>query len=167
MNQQPWRKIRRIRKITSKWVNVYADELVDNDGNHLEYWHVDRADSAIVVVRQGSEFVLPEPQYRPGVGKATLDFAGGRITDDETPTQAAARLVKKELGTNPPVLKPVNSQPLLVDSSFSNQKVYGFVTELPADASPKGERLTAEQLLGQLECMQCRSILLELLRTRR
>lgn len=166
MSEQPWRKVGRISETKSKWVTIYADNLIDSKGNRLEYWHYDRADSAVIIARQGGQYLLPEPEYRPGVGKVTLDFVGGRIGDSEKPAQAAARLLEKELGVNAMAsgIKPVNANPLLVDSSFSSQKVYGFVIDLPADAPAKGAHFTVDQLLTQLECMQCRAILLELLR---
>ncbi|HSX17483.1 MAG TPA: NUDIX domain-containing protein [Patescibacteria group bacterium] len=166
-----WKLVHRMLSLKSPWVTVYADRLQDDTGKDLEYWHVDRADSVIVLAIQNGQFLLPEMQYRPGVDEVMLDFAGGRIAADQTPAEAAVSVVRKELGIpagQVMSLKPITDEPLCVDSSFSSQKLYGFVAEIKGDIEPpehvRGHSLNKiEHLRQKLHCLQCRLLLDEFL----
>lgn len=169
MSAKKWKLVRRVLEMQSTWVTLYADRLLDNTGREIEYWHVDRADSVIVLVVHKGHFLLPEPSYRPGVEEVTVDFAGGRLPKDQTPAQAAAHIIKRELGvagSQVVSLEPITKEPLVVDSSFSNQRLYGFVAEISEAATPKdGTRIhplsKIEPLRQKLQCLQCRALLNE------
>jgi hypothetical protein len=102
----------------------------------------------------------------------TLDFPGGRVAVEQSPEQTAIAVLQRELGINAALitqLVPLNVEGWAVNSSFSNQKLYGFVAhidpterfvELPLisyAATPAG----IQPLLRQLTCLQCRAVLLE------
>ncbi len=163
-----WKKLSTIAEISTKWVTIHVDEMLDSEGNKLEYWYYERSDSAIVIVRQGDNFILPKPSYRPGINAATLDFVGGRIPENMTPDQAARMLIEKELKLDKSVVKdmslqPINKTPWFVDSSFSSQKLWGFVAEIPLDIRLQvTQRFTISQLFNELHCLQCRALLLAL-----
>lgn len=169
MSAKKWKLVRRVLELQSAWVTVYADRLLDNRGNEIEYWHVDRADTVIVLAIHQGHFLLPEPSYRPGAAETTVDFAGGRLTKGQTPEQAALHIVKRELGlaaTHITSLEPITKEPLLVDSSFSSQRLYGFVAEVDGAATPgDGTRIhplaKIEPLRQKLHCLQCRALLNE------
>jgi hypothetical protein len=166
--EKPWQVLSHKVAVDSRWVKVYEEHLLDDTGKELEYWRVERSDSVIVLVRQNGLFLMPRKQWRPGVGLRTLDFPGGRI-DNDSPVSAAERAVRRELQFDDSAtfsLKPLTKQQLLVDSSFSSQKAHGFVAELPADIKTDASTHSAEALLDQLQCMQCRVMLLEWLRER-
>jgi hypothetical protein len=150
----------------SKWVTVRLDHYLSNGGDKLEYPLVARSDSAIILVRQDNKFILGRPQLRPGVNEHTLDFPGGRV-DKGDPNAVASECVRREFKINPDVVLPplemLTEQPLIVDSSFSNQRVYGFLLDLPDDFSVEGTRYGADELLAKLQCLQCRAMLLEYL----
>jgi hypothetical protein len=166
-----WKLVRRIAEMTSPWVTMYADMLQDDHGKHVEYWHVRRADSVIVIVIRDGQFLLPTDQYRPGIGVSTLDFAGGRIGDGQSVEMAALAIMHKELGVSldaPMTCKPLTDGPLAVDSSFSSQRLYGLLVELPADvpiaASVRSHPVAeADALRRELHCAQCRVLLDEFL----
>jgi len=166
-----WRLLHRTLKLTSPWVTVYADQLRDHTGKELEYWHYDRPDSAVVIVLQGETILLPQPVYRVGVDEVMLDFAGTRIPEDKTPKQAAQTVVVRELGIADEdivSLEPILTEPLAVDSSFSSQKLHGFVARIrPATSLTEGVRAypiaKAQQLRRELRCGQCRLLLDEFL----
>lgn len=166
-----WKLLHRIVHLQSPWITVYADKLLDNHGRELEYWHFVRANSVIVIALHGGDFVVPPMEYRPGVQQVTLDFAGGRIGQDQTPRQAALAILDKELGVGAEQLSglvPINREPFAVDSSFSSQQVYGFVATInPAEAlSGKELRFAtndSDKLKQQLHCAQCRLLLNEFL----
>lgn len=150
----------------SKWVTVRLDHFLSNGGDKLEYPLVARSDSAIILVRQNNKFILGGPQLRPGVNERTLDFPGGRI-DKGDPNVVASECVRREFkiksDVNLPPLDMLTKQPLIVDSSFSNQRVYGFLLNLPDDISLVGTQYSADELLIKLQCLQCRAMLLEYL----
>jgi len=65
--------------IDSPWVKLLGERWIDDQGQALEYWRVEKAHSVIVLtIRQGN-LLLPHAQFRPGAGRATLDFPGGRL----------------------------------------------------------------------------------------
>jgi len=111
--------------------------------------------------------------YRPGLGKATLDFPGGRVSEGQTPETAVPEILEKELGINEDAiarLTLLNPSGWPVNSAFSNQQLYGFVAEIEPTGSVNPELLAAtypntsegiRTLLTDLTCLQCRAVVFE------
>ncbi|MGB5769882.1 MAG: NUDIX hydrolase, partial [Crocosphaera sp.] len=105
--------------------------------------------------------------------RVTLDFSGGRVNEGLSPNLAALEILSRELGINNVdlvSLNPLNQIGWVINSSFSNQKLYGFVAEISPQTIINGERVaktyptTSEginQLLKDLTCLQCRAVLRE------
>ncbi|ACK66363.1 hydrolase, NUDIX family, putative [Rippkaea orientalis PCC 8801] len=177
LSNTPWKILTRLVEIRSPWLTLIGEKLEDNHQQILEYWRVEKADSVIIMTTQNNHFIFPPPSYRPGLGEITLDFPGGRVPDDKTPLEAIGAILKRELGIEEKEidsLTPMNSKGWAINSSFSNQKLYGFVAIISPEASINPEKLGANypiteegitQLLKELTCLQCRGILLEWLRT--
>jgi hypothetical protein len=160
---QPRKRIDSTVVLQSRWITLYRDHFLSNGGSLLEYLRVDRSDSVIVLVRQAGRFALPDPQFRPGIGERTLDFPGGRI-DGTEPAICAELTVRRELQLTENVhvqLDQLTAHPFFVDSAFSSQKVFGFVSEIPEGISLPGMLYTTSELMEQLQCLQCRAMLLE------
>lgn len=160
-------------ELRSPWVTLIGEHLQDNQGQTLEYWRVEKADSVIIVPIHNQQFLLPPPTYRPGIGVETWDFPGGRVPEDQTPEAVVPHILERELGLQRDAvtrLTPLNSTGWVVNSSFSNQCLYGFVANLhPAttlspdfigNTFPTTQR-GIQQLLNTLICLQCRTVLLE------
>lgn len=179
-----WIKMDEIARIQSPWITVIAERLKDNERDLvMDYWRIERADSAIVIVVQGNSLIFPKPQFRPGIGKCTLDFPGGRIRDGQRPVDAAKHILWNELGiTEDDFLADKGGILELndfhhgwyVDSSVSSQKLHGFVVHvredgIVGDQNKIHHRIYSldndddrNQLLKEdLMCLQCRSILME------
>ncbi|GAB4334372.1 MAG: NUDIX hydrolase [Leptolyngbyaceae cyanobacterium] len=168
-----WETRDRFLDLRSHWFRLIGEHLLNDQGQLLEYWRVERAHSVIVLPIQGNQIILMAPDFRPGVGQPTYDFPGGRLPDDQTPAQAAPVILGRELGIEPTAiaqLTPINSEAWLVNSSFSNQKLYGFVAHLqpsvqiPADRQGPTFAIDPEgmhSLLAILNCLQCRALALE------
>ncbi len=169
---KPWTTLAQILEMRSPWFTLIGERLQDDRDRLLDYWRVEKADSAVILTQARGQFWLPPPSYRPGIAQASLDFPGGRIPPDTSPQAAAQAIVCRELNLIPEQilsLTPLNDQGWPVNSSFSNQKLFGFVAEL--DVSPKNqspESLTypcteagITTLLTELTCLQCRAVLLE------
>lgn len=172
--QQPsgsaWPVNDRFLELRSHWMTLIGEHLQDDRGQLLEYWRVEKADSVIVLPVQNSMILLPAPSYRPGLGQITLDFPGGRISEGQDHREAALMTLKRELGIEATAvtrLTPLNSEGWAVNSSFSNQKLYGFTADI--DGGPSTSELLTypansigvSDLLKSLTCLQCRAVLLE------
>lgn len=93
---RPWRVQDRFLELHARWMTLIGEHLQDHQGEILEYWRIEKADSVIVLPIQNGQFLLPPPSYCPGVGQVTLDFPGGRVLDKQTPEQAAIATLKRE-----------------------------------------------------------------------
>jgi ADP-ribose pyrophosphatase YjhB (NUDIX family) len=177
MEKQPepkscWMVKDQFLELRSRWLTLIGEHLQDSQGNLLEYWRVEKADSVVVLPIAGDRLWLPRPSYRPGLGTATLDFPGGRVVPDQSPEQAAIATLQRELGIEAALvtrLSLLSPQGWPINSSFSNQKLYGFVAYLESAALTQlesfAETYPATQeglkiLLDRLLCLQCRSVLL-------
>ncbi|PSB17289.1 NUDIX domain-containing protein [Phormidesmis priestleyi ULC007] len=171
-SEQIWQVHDRFLELHSRWMTLIGEHLQDHQGEILAYWRIEKADSVIVLPIQDGQILLPPPSYRPGVGQVTLDFPGGRVSEGQTLAQAAIATLKRELGieaANITQLIPLNTQGWAVNSSFSNQKLYGFVAHI--DNTKLRSELVAvtysvtlaevQDLLQNLTCVQCRAVFLE------
>lgn len=167
-----WIRLGEIAKISSPWVSIYCERLQDRSGQVLDYWRVEKPASCIVLtLTANGRLVLPRPQYRPGIGRKTLDFCGGRC-DAEKPQESVATILKRELfvdlDSDVATLVSLNKDGgWIINSSFSNQLLFGFVARFKEDVLLKSDFLYfehgSELLRGphQLTCLQCRSVLME------
>jgi hypothetical protein len=171
--EQPWQVHDRFLELHSRWITLIGEHLQDHQGKILEYWRIEKADSVIVLPIQDGQFLLPPPSYRPGVGQVTLDFPGGRVSEGQTFEQAAIAILSRELGieaANITQLMPLNTEGWAVNSSFSNQKLYGFVAHINRLSTPLPNLISATypvstagvyHLFQDLTCLQCRAVLQE------
>jgi hypothetical protein len=173
--EQPWQVCDRFLELHSRWLTLIGEHLQDQRGEILEYWRIEKADSVIVLPIRDDRLLLPAPSYRPGVGEIRLDFPGGRIAEGQNPEQVAILVLKRELeveSTEIIQMIPLNTQGWAVNSSFSNQRLYGFVAHLNNIENAKqysepiltvypATLLGVQELLQKLTCLQCRHVLLE------
>jgi hypothetical protein len=112
-----WQVKDRFLELHSPWLTLIGEHWQDAQGQPLEYWRVEKADSVIVLPIQADDLAqphiwLPAASFRPGVGEVTLDFPGGRVLEGQTPEEAAIAILKRELGleaTSIAQLTPLNS----------------------------------------------------------
>jgi hypothetical protein len=168
------RLLSRLVEIRSPWIGVVAERFEEAPGHELDYWRVEKPDSVVVVTVLRGQILLPPATYRPGVSRVTLDLPGGRVNPGEAVTDAAARTVLRELGlTDAGAIKNIdqlNGTGWDVDSSTSNQRLFGAVAELADNVQVPSDRLGAtypaneagtSALLSVLACLQCREVLRE------
>ena len=173
MNAKDWQIHDRFLELNSRWITLIGEHLQDPQGRVLEYWRVEKAHSVIILPIQNHQLILPPPMYRPGVGRATWDFPGGRVPAEKKPDEIASVILQRELGVVAEEiarLTPLNNQGWAVNSSFSNQKLYGFVANLQPTAQIIPEFIGSiypttkegiQSLLKSLTCLQCRAVLME------
>jgi hypothetical protein len=179
-----WQKVADIVSIESPWLKIKGERIQDDQGKLLDYWRVEKEDSVVIVTQHRGMLVFPKPTYRPGLDEVTLDFPGGRVPAQTSSLSSrmdiAKKILERKLGIQDidlEELRPCNSQNgWPVNSSFSNQKLFGFVAIIKdsVELNPNylhtrqystTSRDDMEQLLeSDLTCLQCRSVLLEWLR---
>ncbi|AFY49786.1 hypothetical protein Nos7524_4014 [Nostoc sp. PCC 7524] len=173
LSQQAWKIHQRFLELRSHWLTLIGEHLEDHQGQMLEYWRVEKADSVVMIPLQSHHLILPPPSYRSGLGEMTLDFPGGRVPPEQKPDAVVPAILQRELGIEATTISqviPLNTEGWAVNSSFSNQRLYGFVVHLqptppvateyvgaiyPATATGVGD------LLQRLTCLQCRAVLME------
>ena len=98
---------------------------------------MEKPDSLLVITIQDGRLLLPARSYRPGVGRTTLDFAGGRLQDPSMIPETAQVIVRREFNLGGDdlfaSLEGLNRVGWDVDSSSSSQRLHGTVAELPRD----------------------------------
>jgi len=168
-----WRRMASIVTVESPWVRLIAERWRDEHGADLDYWRVERVPSVIVMPIWRRRILLPHPQFRPGVGRLTLDLPGGRVPSELTPLEATPRILQRELGIAQESIvhiQPLNEQGWAINSSFSNQLLFGVIARIDDAADVEGPLLyrsiacTVEAvvaLANELECLQCRAVLQE------
>ena len=167
----PWTCASTLVTIDSPWVRMLAEQWIDDQGKTLDYWRVERVDSVIVMPIWRGQLLLPHPQFRPGVQRLTLDLPGGRLPTGMTPAEAVPVLLHKELGIPAAAISSIealNQQGWIINSSFSNQLLYGLLASIDADtalnlaavhSSVPCNFAAIAAFTQELECLQCRSVL--------
>jgi hypothetical protein len=170
-----WERLETIVSIESPWVRLLAERWRDDTGRMLDYWRAERAHSLVIAVIQGGRLLLPPPAFRPGLGRATLDLPGGRIPAAAAPLDAAPAILHRELGVPPAAIRRLRllaEHGWAINSSFESQLLFGAFAELDPDLaldpaqlylSLPFSRAGVAELLAQIECLQCRAVLHELL----
>ncbi len=173
MSEQSWQAKDIILSLKTRWLTLMGETLETPEGKLLDYWRVEKADSVIVLPIHQQHLLLPPPVYRPGIRQSTWDFPGGRCPDSQSPDSAAKTILQRELGIADSALyslTPINQTGWAINSSFSNQRLYGFVAQLHPDTCLSPENLGStypitatgiQSLLDTLICLQCRSLLME------
>ena len=170
-----WTVEKALMRLSNPWLALIGERLKTPDGQALDYWRIEKTDSAVVVPIWQQQLILAPVTYRPGIQEVTLDFPGGRVTANQQPQEAAHQILQRELGIEKDeIQKLVQLNPIgwPVNSSLSNQRLYGFWAQLHDEidfmAKPDCRRFALTQagitqLLKILPCLQCRAVLLELL----
>ncbi|MEB3290205.1 MAG: NUDIX hydrolase [Leptolyngbya sp.] len=158
--------------LRNPWLRLVGERLQTPDQDTVDYWRVERADSALVLPIWRRQVVVPPAVYRPGLGQTTLDLPGGRVTAGQDPADAAQAILHRELRLETDhilTLERLNIEGWPVNSSFSNQRLFGFRARLTdaAPSFPSGSQFYPftpaglRHLLGHLTCLQCRAVVME------
>lgn len=169
-----WTVQQALVRLSNPWLDLIGERLSTPEGQELDYWRIERADSAVVIPLWRQQIVMAPATYRPGIQEVTLDFPGGRIRANQTPLEAAHQILQRELTLQADDILSVTSLNQVgwpINSSLSNQRLYGFKARLQDDidfatrADCQRYPLTQQgitQLLSILPCLQCRAVLMSL-----
>jgi ADP-ribose pyrophosphatase len=82
----------------SPWVSL-VEVAVRRDGESVETYHgLEVADYVVVCARSSGGLIPVVRQFRPILGRTTLEFPAGLVDEGETPEIAAAREFSEETG---------------------------------------------------------------------
>jgi hypothetical protein len=184
LNKVDWEIVSELASLQTPWLKLVGEKLRNHRGEMLDYWRVEKEHSAVILTIHRGRVILPRQTFRPGVGYCTLDFCGGRVPKEvNDPIQIVPSIVRRELGiacTSDDFIEDLdrmNSRGWPINSSFSNQLLFGFVatvsnhTEFDADclhsksySIASGQEM--DQLLADISCLQCRTVLMNWLMQR-
>lgn len=169
----PWHRLHCFTELRSPWLTLLGERWQDEQGQLLDYWRVEKADSLIILPRHHRTLLLPKPQFRPGLGQFSWDFPGGRWSEPTPLGSVIPQILQRELGLDADSIEsltPINAQGWPINSSFSNQKLYGYLVDIQTQAEISAHYLGGrypltregiQALLDILVCLQCRALLLE------
>jgi hypothetical protein len=124
-NEDRWQVLSRMVEVRTPWMSMIGERWCEEAGRELEYWRVEKPDSLLVVTVHAGRLITPVRSFRPGVGRATLDLAGGRLDDPSTLAQTALAIVRREFKLNADDLfeyqEPLNLVGWDVDSATSSR----------------------------------------------
>jgi hypothetical protein len=169
-----WQVVSRMVEVRTPWMSMIGERWQEGPGLELENWRVEKPDSLLVVTVHDGRLIAPVRSFRPGVGRTTLDLAGGRLDDPSRLAQTALAIVRREFKLNADDVfesqEPLNLVGWDVDSASSSQRVFGVAAELCRDVQVLDDRVGAsypatsaggKELLSELVCLQCRAVLSE------
>jgi hypothetical protein len=96
--QQQWKTLDRFVEIRSSWFTLIGEHLQDDCQQVHDYWLIENTGSVVISTIQGGKVLFPLLNYRPGLGKPTLEFPGGRENAGQMSETAAQEILEKELG---------------------------------------------------------------------
>jgi hypothetical protein len=173
-DEDRWQVLSRMVEVRTPWMSMIGERWRAGAERELEYWRVEKPDSLLVVTVHDGRLIAPVRSFRPGVGRTTLDLAGGRLDDPSALAPTALAIVRREFKLNGDDLfesqEPLNLIGWNVDSATSSQRVFGVAAELRRDVHVPDDRLGASfpatsaggrELLSELVCLQCRAVLSE------
>lgn len=88
---------------------------------------VDHPGSVCVLALTTEDRIVFVRQFRPGIGRVTLELPGGRLRSNEAPEDAAAREMEAETGLKPRNLALVGT--FFPSPGYSAEEVYCFVSQ--------------------------------------
>jgi hypothetical protein len=168
-----WSRLHSIAQLDSPWVTICCERWQNEQGIELDYWRVEKADSVIILPLWRHSILLPPPLFRVGINQLTDDFPGGRVLPGKTPPAAVIEILQRELKITAEAIIEINSlnqYGWVINSSFSNQKLYAFSVEINPNYPVIPEKVSGyfsnnkagiTVLLKKLVCLQCRAVLLE------
>lgn len=106
-NSMQWKVVSDKQLYADQWLDLRAADVELPDGRHLDYRFIRMAPVAGTVIIDDKRRVLLMWRHRFITGLWGWEIPMGRIEDDETPAQAAAREVEEETGWRPRQLQPL------------------------------------------------------------
>lgn len=123
---RPWKKLAGAIVLDTPWFKIYKDKLVTPQGVQADYYYQDGNDAVVCVCITADGTFILEEQYRPPIGRVSLDYPAGHIDpSDANPEAAARREIEEETGYRVGSIKRLAT--LDKDPGFTRNKVHIFL----------------------------------------
>jgi ADP-ribose pyrophosphatase len=93
---KPWETLSDDIAFETKWFKIHKKHMRTSRGAELDFYIHDTHDSVICVCVSDDNTVLVEQQYRPAVGKVSIDYPAGGVEEDDASTEESIRRELKE-----------------------------------------------------------------------
>ena len=126
---QPWTIVDEAIDYQTPWFTIRKKHMKTATGRDADYYIHEGYDSVMCVcVNLKNKTVLIEQQYRPPVGKVSIDYVGGRIEPhDDSPEAGARRELQEEVGFE--VDSILQLAVIDNDPGFSKTRMHIFLVE--------------------------------------
>ncbi|MGL5437448.1 MAG: NUDIX hydrolase [Lachnospiraceae bacterium] len=138
----------------NKWIELFLDDVIDNNNHPLKYNVIHFVNESVVVVVKKNNMFLMVDSYRYPIETVQNEFPAGSIEDDETPIEAAEREVFEETGIR--IACKDISYSFYPSNGIMDQKIHIiFADYIEGDLIPQNEILkcywiTEDQLLENI-----------------
>ncbi len=110
------------------WMRIIKDTIKLPNGKVVDdYYRIESPEYVLIYATNAKGDVLVERQYKHGIGKVTITFPAGFITDTETPLEAAQRELLEETGYQALVWKKMGT--FVIDGTRGCGKVNCYLAE--------------------------------------
>jgi ADP-ribose pyrophosphatase len=93
---RPWDTLDSKIVFETPYFKIREEHMKTSRGAEVDYFFHDARDSAICVCVDDNNNVLIEKQYRPAVGKVSIDYPAGRMEADDKSTESLIRREAEE-----------------------------------------------------------------------
>lgn len=134
----PWQTIDQSIVFDTPWFKIRKQRMVAPSGKELDYYIHDTNDSVICVCISDGNKLLIERQYRPPVGRISVDYPAGRMEQDDATTESAMRReLQEETGFTARTIQKLG----VIDKepAFSTSRMHVFLAQgsIDSDATPE------------------------------
>src|SRR4051794_33626878 len=105
-NLEPWTLTHEEPALTTPWFTITKRIYHTPFGADPTFWIHSAGDSVICFCLDENNQVYIERQYRPAIGRVSIDFPAGKLeASDPSPESAMRRELEEELAFHPTMLK--------------------------------------------------------------
>ncbi len=131
-------------------ISVRVDEVAMADGRRARREVVEHPDAVVVLAIRDDGMIAFVRQWRHPTGRPLLELPAGRVDPGETPSEAARRELREEVGLDPSRLETARG--FYVAPGFADEFLHGFVArdcaESPLEADDDEELIVEWLPLG-------------------
>lgn len=142
---EPWKVLDQKVVLDTPWFKISRQHLRTPGGNEAEFYIHDNNDSVLCFCVDDQDRVLIEKQYRPAVGRVSIDYPAGRVEQDDASTEAAIRReLAEEVGFTAASLTRLAV--IDKDPGWSRARMHIFLARGRVDQTPKPD--TTESIVA-------------------
>lgn len=153
----PWKVLDQKVVLDTPWFKIRHEHLQTPSGATPDFYIHENNDSVICFCVDDQNRVLIERQYRPAIGRVSIDYPAGRVeADDGSTNEAIQRELAEEVGFAASSLKKLAT--IDQNPGFSRARLHVFLAQGRVDQAPKPDAteyieatfVPREEILGMI-----------------